>query len=197
MADMNKDIFTQTQPGKLDSSIPSRRRVVVAGAAGAVLASLKSGSALAGGVCVGPSAFTSITLNPATSNRPDQSVACNSHGYWKNHENAWPIPIETRVLRVFCASALTEGIGISTTTTMLTVLKTGGGGDRPFARNLISAYLDARKNGNSVFKASDIQLMWSLVFCGGTFSVNGTAWNRTHVEGFLKVLVGGDAAYYE
>lgn len=169
-----------------------RRRLLGAGSALTVLASLKSGSALAAGVCVGPSAFTSIRLNPATSNKPRDLLTCHSHGYWKNA--AWPISRDTKVKGVFSLCGLTTTIGITDTTKLIDVLNMGGdsfGEDRAFARDLICAYLDAMSNGaNSPFTTMDIQKMWSLVFCGGSFSVNGTPWTRQTVRGFLDVLVG-------
>lgn len=168
-----------------------RRRFLGAGSAITVLASLKSGSALAEGVCTSPSAFTSIALNPATSQRPPVNpLVCHSHGYWKNANN-WPISKETKVKDVFCLSASTELIGITRTTTLIQVLNLGGGGLTPYARDLVSAYLDALYyGGSSPFTTLDIKKMWALVFCGGTYSVNGTAWNLSTVRAFLDKLVG-------
>jgi hypothetical protein len=67
----------------------------------------------------------------------------------------------------------------------------GGGGSGAFARDLVSAYLDA-SNGfaQDQFTTADVQKMWGLVFCGQAYVVNGTAWNQVTVRGFLDVLVG-------
>lgn len=165
-----------------------RRRFLGAGSAVTVLASLKSGSALAEGVCISPSAFTSIAANPATSHKPRELKQCHSHGYWKNH--GWPISQDTKVSAVFCLSSRTTAIGITTEAKLIDVLNMSGGGDIPFARDLIAAYLDSFGNGIGVFTASDIQQMWSLVFCGGTYPATGPQWTRATVRAFLNVLIG-------
>lgn len=169
-----------------------RRRVLVGGLAGGVLASLKSGSALATGVCASPSSFTSITLNPATSHRPQQLPTCHSHGYWK--KKPWPISKETTVSGAgFCIGGSLPSLGIKGDTKLINILNKGGGGDVALARDLVSAYLDAVGGySQGQFSVNDIQRMWGLVFCGYPYSVNGTAWTKQTVRAFLDVLVGND-----
>ena len=192
MKDMDQDT-SASQDLDVQASAKSRRRFLGAGTATAVLASLKTGSALAEGVCVAPSAYTSIALNPATSSRPAQMPVCHSHGYWKTHEG-WLIPRDAKVKDHFCRGAGTAAIGITETTTLLNVLNAEAGvisgGDAAYARDLISAYLDSKTGGFEVIKSSDIQSMWSLVFCGGTYSVNGTVWTKATVRTYLDVLIG-------
>ncbi len=182
-------------PSPVAGSASTRRRLLVGGGAGAVLASLKSGSALAEGVCVSPSAFTSITLNPATSHKPGERLICHSHGYWKNR-SAWPVPRTTKVGSYFCLGSGTAAIGINGDTTLIDVLeKQNGvipGGDAHYARDLISALLDVSAgHAGTYLTVMQIQKMWALVFCGGTYSVNGTLWTRETVRAFLDVLVSG------
>lgn len=170
-----------------------RRRLLGVGSAVTVLASLKSGSSLAAGVCTTPSAFTSIAVNPATSQKPPLNPSvCHSHGYWK--DRGWPISRDTKVSDVFCGvstSARLTAIGITNNTTLHQVVIMGGGGaDRALAADLISAYLDSFVNGAGYFTAVDIQKMWALVFCGIPYSVNGTAWTSATVRDFLNVLIG-------
>lgn len=176
-------------------SASTRRRLLVGGSAGAVLATLKSGSALAEGICVSPSAFTSITLNPATSQRPGERLICHSPGYWKNR-SAWPVAKDTKVSSYFCLGLGTAAIGINGNTTLIDVLeKQNGvipGGDAHYARDLISALLDVLAgHAGAYLTAIQVQKMWALVFCGGTYSVNGTVWTRETVRAFLDVLVSG------
>lgn len=167
-----------------------RRRVLIGGFASGVLASLKSGSVLAAGICASPSSFTSITLNPATSHRPQQLPTCHSHGYWKSYP--WPIPITTTVSGAgFCIGGSLPSLGITGDTKLSDILSQSGGGDVALARDLISAYLDAAAgNSQGQFTIVDIQKMWGLVFCGYPYSVNGTAWTAQTVRAFLDVLVG-------
>jgi len=180
---------TRKDAADTPGAIEARRRVLVGGIAGGVLASLKSGSALAEGVCASPSSFTSITLNPATSHRPQQLPVCHSHGYWKN--KPWPISTDTTVAQAgFCtAGALPEGI--TGNTKLIDILNMGGGGDVALARDLVAAYLDALASySQGQFTAIDIQKMWGLVFCGTPYIVNGTSWTKATVRAFLDVLVG-------
>lgn len=180
-----------TQDDKSSIGKVRRRRFLGAGSAVTVLASLKSGSALAQGVCICPSAFTSIAANPATSHKPRELKECHSHGYWKG--KPWPISQDTKVSAVFCLSSRTTIIGITTETKLIEVLNMNGGGngeDVAFARDLIAAYLDSFGNGIGAFTASDIQQMWSLVFCGGMYPATGPQWTRATVRAFLNVLIG-------
>lgn len=62
-----------------------RRRILIGGGVGAILATVKSGSALAGGQCVAPSAFSSISANPTTSHRPQSFGQCSSRGWYGNN----------------------------------------------------------------------------------------------------------------
>lgn len=187
---------TPKSEAKMLKSKESRRRLLAGGAGVGVLASLKSGSALAEGLCASPSAFTSITLNPATSRRPQQLPTCHSHGYWKKKD--WPISRETTVNGAgFCIGSRLTAIGISANTKLIDILDMkGGGSDRALAADLISAYLDAAAGFvQGQFTINDIQKMWALVFCGHTYSVNGTAWSEQTVRAFLDVLVGKNKSW--
>ncbi|WP_126445839.1 hypothetical protein [Sulfuricystis multivorans] len=187
---MNDEKVRRNETGSLPR-LAGRRRFLATGITGGVLASLKSGSALASGVCASPSSFTSITLNPATSHRPQQLPTCHSHGYWKN--KAWPISQQTTVGQAgFCIGSRLTALGITSDTKLIDILNMqGGGGDRALAADLISAYLDAAAGyAQGQFTTADIQKMWGLVFCGQPYSVNGTAWSEQTVRAFLDVLVG-------
>lgn len=175
---------------------PKRRRLLGGGAAATVIASLKSGSALAEGVCLGPSAFTSVTLNPGTSNKPQQFQVCHSHGYWKNH--AWPISRDTTVMAAFGLGLPPNDANFTGSSTLWAVLNwEGGGGKAAFARDLISAYLDAR-SGVSAFDVNDVKGMWGLVFFGQPYTLKtGVVWNDPGVvRRYLDVLVGTGANPY-
>ncbi len=174
-----------------------RRRRVLGGSVGiSVLAAMKSGSALAQGVCVAPSAFSSIRANSATSNRPTTFSECHSHGYWKNHD--WPISKTTTVEgAAFWPNDFISGdFTVTKTTTLLSLIEAGGGGGkRAFAADLVSAYLDAKvlaNSGQAPFTPSDIQLMWSKVFGVGSYMPSGssTPWTETDIRNFLNVLIG-------
>jgi hypothetical protein len=78
---------TDTPP--LDAKGAARRRFtrIGAGATGVILTLHSQPGMAAGGACVSPSGFMSMT---ATSNRPQVSCSANrSHGYWKTHPEEW------------------------------------------------------------------------------------------------------------
>lgn len=192
-----KDSRTEhTDRGTAETSGQSqRRRLLVGGMAGGILATLKSGNALAEGVCASPSAFTSIALNPATSRRPQQLPQCHSHGYWKNH--SWPISRDTTVSGAgFCLGNRLTAIHVNADTKLYTILDNKDksivdGEDRALAADLISAYLDAAAGfAANQFTTTDIKKMWALVFCGQPYTVNGVSWTVQTVRAFLDVLIG-------
>lgn len=166
-----------------------RRRLIGAGGAVTVLASLKSASALAEGVCASPSAFSSIRANPASSHRPSQAVeVCHSHGYWKNRD--WPISRDTTVNGAGFLPDTVSSLGVIGTTKLFDIINASGGGvDRAFATDLISAYLDAR--AGAPLPVSDILAMWSVVFGAGYFAPSGgSPWTPSDVRNYLDVLIG-------
>jgi hypothetical protein len=179
---------------------------VLGGAAGSILLSVKSGSALAGGTCVSPSSFSSIRANPATSHRPGTfPYACNSHGYWKNHiDNVSALrnatvgsagfggtPFEPVVLMKGNDKRFT----IYDRTKLKELLWADGYGEGQLAQDLCAAYCDAFVNQGNVnfpFRTSDVVAMWNVVFSGGTYypDNSNTSWNKEDVRIFLDVLVG-------
>lgn len=178
-----------TESAVVQTSVPTRRRFLGAGGAVTVLASLKSGSALAEGVCASPSSFSSIRANPATSRRPNEPLAtCHSHGYWKN--KPWPIPKTTTVADVGFFPSTVSSIGISGSTKLVDIINVGGdGGERAFAADLVSAYLDARSG--APIAVGDVLAMWSVVFGVGSFTPGGSSpWTKSDVRGYLDVLIG-------
>lgn len=86
----------------------SRRRLVRAGlAATPVMAALKSNTVLAGEhSCIRPSSFSSLTaahMKLSRGREINANYQCQSHGYWKNHENGLPAGFKSQL---FLASGL-------------------------------------------------------------------------------------------
>jgi hypothetical protein len=174
--------------------VARRRKLLLGAGSGAVtvIASLKSGSALAEGVCASPSAFSSIKVTAVASHKPSNLPTCHSHGYWKNNTGAWPVSVNTTV-----AGALfnpTSSASFQPTTKLLDVLKLGGGGLNPYARDLVSAYLDVKATnvGPYVLEA-DVKAMWALVFGNVPYAPGGIPWTVANVRAWLDVMVGKTA----
>lgn len=171
---------------------PPRRRFLGAGGAVTVLASMKSASALAEGVCASPSSFSSIRANPATSRRPVQPLEiCHSHGYWKTHN--WPISKETTVSEAGFFPDVISSLAITGSTKLVVIINASGGGDdRAFAADLVSAYLDVR--AGAPIPLNDVLAMWSVVFGSGFYApTGGVSWTRSDVRNYLNVLIGSVA----
>lgn len=174
--------------------VPRRRKLLLgAGSAVTVIASMKSGSALAEGVCVSPSAFSSISVTHIASHKPSNLPTCHSHGYWKNKTGSWPVSTGTTVSGAGFSPTSSAGI-FTASTTLLSILNSGGGGLTPYARDLVCAYLDVMAGASGPYvNESDVKAMWALVFGGTAYAPNGISWSVTDVRNWLDVMVGNKA----
>lgn len=173
----------------------NRRRLVLGGSAASVLLSVRSGSALAEGALISPSAFNSITAAAGTSNSPTQFGTAHSHGYYSNVKNPqvlsrWPddYPPDTTL-----AAAGLEPDVFSTLdkpATLHSVLTADG--DVPIARNLIGIFLDAANGVTAPYlTVDDVRDMWDLAFTGAAPSGSQfEIWTVDQLEQYLAVLVG-------
>jgi len=170
------------------SILPQRRRWVAG--VGAVLLSVKTGSALAGGVCASPSGFKSIDANPKTSHRPQNfDGSCHSHGWYNGHPEKmgqYRRPLNTLQFH----GLLPAPSGMSNTTTLLQVVTSGG--SYADARDLVTVFLDFKLGYQTILNVTDVKDMW--VICYGSGSVLTTSrfygWNATDVRNYLDVYVG-------
>lgn len=177
-----------------------RRRILIGGGVGAILATVKSGSALAGGQCVAPSAFSSISANPATSHRPQSFGQCSSRGWYGDSGGGSGSDLDPRWAPVSRASATlaTAGFptgGLPSSTLLYDIVKV----DKPnFFKingnpdgNLIVVYLDVitqkAQNGMTV---QDVFDMWSILFGSGTTNLKLSGWTPQTVRDFYYVWVG-------
>lgn len=200
---MKKDLSGNTTelaagvPADMLPELKKRRRVMIGGGVGAVLATVKSGSALAGGVCVAPSAFSSISANPATSHRPQTFGQCSSHG-WYGNNGVNPLKMDSRWLPVVRATATLSNAGFPNigpwpnTTKLNDIVKAGSSLWQPDA-NLIIVYLDIKTGvggANSLMVAQDVFDMWSILFGSGTTNPKLSGWTSATVRDFYLVWVG-------
>jgi hypothetical protein len=197
---MNKNSVEQKSAQSsesLASNAPDRNRrrgVLLGGGIGAILATVKSGSALAGGICVAPSAFSSIRANSATSNKPKSFGQCSSHGYYGNSgatdlDARWS-PINRATATV--SSAGFSGPGLWTADTKLfDIVKTGHNPLWKPDGNIIVVYLDVMTGrAGGVMTESDVKDLWNILFSTGSVNPKFSGWDAQTVRDFYKVWVG-------
>lgn len=171
-----------------------RRNVLLGGGVGAILASVKSGSALAGGICVAPSAFSSIKANANTSHQPKSFALCSSRGWYGNNGVSLST-LDSHWNPVDRSSATLEGAGFSkghwtSTTKLYDIIKPGS---RLWNEdgNLIVIYLDVMTGkAGDVLSESDVKDLWSILFGFGTMNQKFAGWNVQKVRDFYSVWVG-------
>lgn len=116
MQPLSADMKAAPRMASLDAKGAARRRFtrIGAGATGVIL-TLHSQPGMAGtkAMCVSPSGFMSMTVNASGS--PQDACANNrSHGYWKNHPEAWKthagIDYNAKFGKVFAATGRHAGL---------------------------------------------------------------------------------------
>jgi hypothetical protein len=181
-----------------------RRRVLLGGGVGAILATVKSGSALAGGVCNSPSAFGSIAANPATSHKPHTFTGCDphSHGWYGNNAGTtnsgklakrtqrWS-PVNWRVATLADTGLSGSGLWSSDTKLFDIVAAPNSlpNGWQPDG-NLIVLWLDVKTgNAGDALVLSDVMAMWDILFNGGSDNTKFTGWTSQTVRAFYTAWV--------
>jgi hypothetical protein len=174
--------------------VPRRRKLLLgAGSAVTVVASLKSGSALAEGLCASPSAFSSIKVTSVASHKPQNLPTCHSHGYWKNKTGSWPVSVNTTVSGAGFSPTSYSSL-FNSSTKLLDILNLGGGGYTPYARDLVCAYLDVKAGSVGPYVLEDdVKKMWALVFGNVPYAPGGISWQVSDVRAWLDVMVGNAA----
>lgn len=177
-----------------------RRRVLLGGGVGTILATVKSGSALAGGLCVSPSAFSSITANPQTSNRPQTFGQCSSRG-WYGNGGVSPSTLDSRWMPVIRSSATLANSGFpgngpwQPDTKLYDIVKAGSSLWNPDG-NLIVIYLDVMTGkAGDVLAVGDVMDMWSILFGSGTANPKFSGWTADTVRSFYNVWVNPNSGF--
>jgi len=166
--------------------MPSRRRLIKAGALGAtvVVATLASRPALAH-TCKTPSAFGSMNVS-----RPPQLVECGlSHGYWKNHPDKWPagLPPTMPFNTAFPVGQPASPANL----TLMQALDMGGGGLIMLRRQVITALLNLRANVAPGFLTeAEIRGMWAAASTSQNYvnSTRGINWTPAQVLAYFDSL---------
>lgn len=170
------------------ASARSRRRWISGAGVGAVLLSIKSGSALAQGVCASPSGFKSIEANPRTSHRPQSFDGnCHSHGWYRGN----PKKLGTYRYAKLEAYNLNPpaGSGLTKDSNFEAVIKLNG--DFANARDLITVLVDFLLTHQDVVNKTDVQFMWARFY--GGYSPLGSkfeGWSNGDIRAYLDVYVG-------
>lgn len=182
------------------TDLAKRRRVLVGGGVGAILASVKSGSALAGGHCVSPSAFSSITANPQTSHRPTSFGECSSHGYYGNNGNG--VDLDSRWSPVSRANATLSNAGFTPgglwnpNTKLFDIVKTGQGSLWQDDGNLLVIYLDVMTGkAGGVMTEGDVKDLWAILFGSGSTNPKFNGWSAATVRSFYNVWVNPNSGF--
>ncbi|HXE38148.1 MAG TPA: hypothetical protein VN639_06700 [Azonexus sp.] len=181
--------------------IAKRRRVLLGGSVGAILATVKSGSALAGGQCVSPSAFSSITANPQTSNRPQTFGQCSSRGFYGNN-GVNPSILDSRWMPVIRSSSTLANSGFPAngpwpaSTKLYDIIKAGGNSLWNPDGNLVVMYLDVMTGkGGGVMAVGDVMDMWSILFGAGTANPKYSGWTADTVRSFYNVWTNPNSGF--
>ncbi|MCB1890524.1 MAG: hypothetical protein KDH20_23170 [Rhodocyclaceae bacterium] len=192
----NEPTECRPQDGAQDAT---RRRLLAGGSAAVVLA-VKSGSALAGGYCVSPSAFSSIQAFTHASQKPiTQYPRCSSRGYYGNSGIAddvrtarWsPIDFNTATLGSPGHSpspfAPIPG-GYTASSKLLDVLRSGSASD--VAPDLVTLYLDVVTGKSQGFiSVEDVADLWAIAFGGTPLQSQFSTWTPGDVRDYLDITV--------
>ena len=191
---------TPAAPPVLDAKGLARRRFTraSAGATGVILTlHSQPGMATYGkSICISPSGF--MSMKPGASARPQHSCSFNrSHGYWKNHANAWKteagIDPNTKFGRVFQSTGRYAGLANVTLMGVINPDKTVKSIDRNnVAMQTVAAYLNARAsrfNGRpSVLPEERVMDIWNSFVTKGYYSPGpgATPWSGAIIAAYLE-----------
>jgi len=200
----NKSSSQETGEPNLQSidgpDVAKRRRVLLGGGVGAILATVKSGSALAdGGQCVAPSAFSSITANSQTSNRPRTFGQCNSRDWYGGNGIGIPT-LNDRWSPVSRASATLASSGFPSggwdgQTKLYDIVKADSSSWTADG-NLIVIYLDVMTGvAGGVLAVGDVMDMWSILFGAGTANPKFSGWTADTVRSFYNVWTNPNSGF--
>lgn len=202
--------FSANQALGLTNSLPEspkiesakRRRVLLGGGVGAVLATVKSGSALAGGVCVSPSSFHSISATPKSSLPPRTYGSCSSHGFYGNSgidattmDQRWS-PVLRNTATLAGASFPSQGVWSSTAVKLKDIVAAPPTIGWQEDGNLIVIYLDIMTSrANGALTVSDLMDMWRIRYSlGGVVNTTRfSGWTPADVKNFYDVWVGNSS----
>jgi hypothetical protein len=185
----------------LDSKGLARRRFTRAGAgATGVILTLYSHNGMAGtgtALCNSPSGFVSVTTGASA--KPQFSCATNrSHGYWKNHANAWETSANIKTTAIFGSIFMCGGnySGLSKATLMQVIDPTKDIKriDRNnVAMQCVAALLNARASQFAgtpgVLGERQVIDMWNEFATTGSYRPGGsgtTPWSGAQIASYLE-----------
>lgn len=164
-----------------NSTSTSRRQFAKAGLGiSGVILSLASRPVLGDVVCKSPSGFLS---GNASTHGPQPVCLGRSPGYWKNHENNWPIATDTQFSSVFPAPSSS----VYAKYTLLQLLTPQQDDKHKLGMHLVAAYLNAVSGWTPFLTAETIIAMFSEWQSKGTFSPTATVqWTAPDIVNYLK-----------
>lgn len=173
--------MSHAAPEQLTSANTSRRQFTKAGLGiSGVLLSLASRPVLGDVVCKSPSGFLS---GNASTHGPQPVCQGRSPGYWKNHENNWPVATDTQFSSVFPAPSSS----VYAKYTLLQLLTPQQDDNHNLGMHLVAAYLNAVSGWTPFLTAETIIAMFSEWQSKGTFSPTATVqWTAPDIVNYLK-----------
>jgi hypothetical protein len=176
-------------PPKLDGgpALPARRRFAGAGIASGVILTLKSPSALAGGVCMAPSGAMSGGLS---SHRPVETQVCTGcpPSYWVSQGSPLPSAYST-FNKVFTCTARTERYSA---TPLLNILSQQSFDTDKVGMYIMAAYFNAYTGRTSFLKVPAVLAIWNEwqstgANAGGTYTpiAGGRKWSSLEIVAYL------------
>lgn len=181
-----------TTPPPLSQRGATRRRLTKAGiGALGVLSTLESRAGMSPMICKSPSG----ALSGGLSSHYGPAPVCQglSPGYWKNHPDAWSIPLNTMFADVFYVagdktSCTAESKDKSyLCSTMMNLLDPQGFDTYKLGMHLVATYLNIRAGKISFLTVEALVNMWFELQTKGYYNpVAGVQWSAEQVKNYLE-----------
>jgi hypothetical protein len=188
----NQENNGNATPLSLSQRGATRRRLAKAGiGALGVLSTLESRAGMSPMICKSPSG----ALSGGLSSHYGPAPVCQglSPGYWKNHPDAWSIPLDTMFADVFYvagdkASCTAETRNASyLCSTMMNILEPQGFDQYNLGMHAVATYLNIRSGKISFLTVEALVNMWFELQTKGYYSPTaGVQWTAEQVKNYLQ-----------
>jgi hypothetical protein len=188
----NQENNGNAAPLSLSERGARRRRLAKAGiGAAGILWTLESRAAMGPMVCKSPSGALSGGLSSHYG--PEPVCQGRSPGYWKNHTEAWPIPIATMFADVFYVAGSKQSCTPETKdksylcSTLLNILEPQSFDQYNLGMHAVATYLNIKSGKINFLSVETLLNMWYEVQTKGFYSPTaGVQWNPEQVKNYLE-----------
>jgi hypothetical protein len=188
----NQENSGNATPLSLSQRGVTRRRLAKAGiGALGVLSTLESRAGMSPMICKSPSG----ALSGGLSSHYGPAPVCQglSPGYWKNHTDAWPIPLDTMFANVFYVGGDKGSCTVETKdksylcSTMLNLLSPQDFDQYNLAMHAVATYLNIKSGKISFLSVETLLGMWYEVQTKGYYNPTaGVQWSAEQVKNYLQ-----------